>query len=291
MQARRCFFIRFTFLSMVLCCATLCGITSCNGKQSAQQEWVDSVLEECDTIPEDTLVYEIEEAPLSVGVDENFMDFFYTFTHNRNFMLSRLQLPLSVRNEEGEELRVLRKLSDFDKEFLASAKDYYVLLLSDMSELEADLSSSAREAEVHVIDLNNNVFRLFGCVRKDDGWKVSSESESPLSEHPNSSFWNFYHHFVQDSVYQVAHISQPLSISLPDEESEGELIEGNIDADQYVVFAPELPMSHVLMIHFNDIKRNPNHVIFIKCGVSSSMMDILTFERVDGEWKLVKLEE
>ncbi len=291
MQLKRSFFVIFSLVCMVFYCAAFGCFVSCSGKQSANQDWVDSVLEDCDSIPEDTLVYEIEETPISKGVDENFIDFFYTFTHNRQFQLERLQLPLAVKDTDGEVLRNIRKLSDFDKEFTPSSKEYYVLLLSDISELEQDFSSKAKSVEVDVINLASNEYRFFDCVRKDEGWTVTAVSELPLASHPYGSFWRFYHQFVQDSVYQVAHINQPLAISLPDEDNDGELIEGNIDADQFSVFAPEMPNGHVLMIHYNGIEKDAKHVVMVKCGVSSSMMDIMTFECEEGEWKLVKLEE
>ncbi len=289
MQLIRSFF--FCFMCVALAISGAIGVAGCGGRQTADEAWVDSVLEACDSIPEDTLVYDVEDLPLSEAVDGNFVDFLYTFTHNRTFQLSRLQLPLAVMDDAEEPQRYIRNQRTFDGEFNPTSKDYYVLLLNDLSELENAFGDGATTAALHLVDLPANRIRCFDCVRTEGIWQVVMENDKSLGSYSRGGFLEFYHRFATDSVYQIAHIAQPLNISMPDEDEEGEMIEGTIDADQFPVFSPELPVGQIMVMECGERACNPNRVVMVKCGMASSMMDVLTFER-DGEgWKLVSLEE
>lgn len=266
--------------------------SSCKEKPSKDQEFVDSLLAELDTVSVDTLVYHVEEEPLSEAVDENFNDFFYTFTHNKSFCISRVNFPLSVTNEDNQKIRVIKNRNDFKTEFSYTDNDYYVLLLNSKDDLDVSLGADISEAGVHVVDLQSQHVRMFGYGRKDGKWNLSSEQELSFSAHPCGEFLEFYDKFSQDSVFQLAHIAQPLEISIPDED-DGEMIEGTIDADQFPVFSPELPSGQFLMMNNGSSLNcfNPQRVVMVKCGMASGMMNILVFEKEEDSWKLVELSE
>lgn len=292
LQMIRTLYLRFGFCWVVsISILVVISLTSCNGKQSQDQEWVDSVLRACDSQPEDSLVYEIEQEVLSDAVDENFNDFIYTFTHNGEFQLERLQLPLKMMGESGEPLRVIRNTTEFREEFNPSSKDYYVMLVSDISSMEEDYGSTAREAQLDLIDLHKRQVREFGYARPDGKWTLKTAHVISFDNHSMSSFLDFYQHFVTDSVYQIAHIAEPLMISMPGEDDDVELIEGTIDPCQFPVFAPELPDGQFMVLDYNKEALNAKRIVMIKCGMASSMMNILTFEQDGGVWRLISLEE
>lgn len=294
MQIIRSFFSRITLAVASISWISILCLSGCSGKQQADQDWVDSVLEECDCLSEDSLVYDVEDTPLSEAVDENFNDFFYTFTHNKTFRLSRVQFPVSVVDHADEELRMLKNQRDFEQEFAPTSNDYYVLLLNDVAELADDPASQIQTADVDLVDLHNEHVRRFACARTNGQWKLLSEKELAFSSHPVGGFLDFYYHFEKDSVFRIDHVAQPLSISMPEEDDESddesELIEGTIDADQFPVFAPELPQGKIIMMDYGLLHSHPSRVVMVKCGMASSMMEMMTFERDEEGWKLVKLE-
>ena len=289
MQLIRSFSFALCGVALAIFCTM--SVTGCHGRQTADEAWVDSVLEACDSIPEDTLVYDVVDAPLSEAVDGSFVDFLYTFTHNRTFQLSRLRLPLAVVDNASETLRYIRTQRAFDGEFNPTNKDCYVLLLNDMDEMNEAFGDGATEATLHLVDLPESRVRCFDCVRSEGIWQVTAESDIPFSQHSRGGFLEFYHRFVTDSVFQIAHVAQPLSISMPDEDEEDEMIEGTIDADQFPVFAPELPLGQFIIMECGIRGHNPHRVVMVKCGMASSMMDVLTFEKESNGWKLVSMEE
>lgn len=270
----------------------LLTLTSCNGKQEADQRWVDSILQVCDTMPDDTLAYIIEDAPLSAAVDENFIDFFYTFTHNPQFQRSRITLPFSIKGHDGEELRRITTHREFLQEFALPATDCYVLLMNSDSELGEQFSNITSEAELQLVNLAESKISNFIYSRTPDGpWMMTGGTEEPFSTHPLGEFLTFYNAFSSDSAYQVAHLAKEVAYSEPAEEIGEEPTEGTIDPEQFPSFAPEaMPKGKMLIMNAVSPSTDPQRIVMAVCEQSSGMMDILTFEHEEGQWKLTRLE-
>ncbi len=277
-------------LAIISCILMGFSVFGCHSKQQSDEEWVDSVLQAIDSIPEDTLFYEEADDVLNVAVDENFNDFIYAFLHSKTFQMERVAFPVPVVDGTDNTERVIRSGRDFNREFAPTANDYYVLLLSNISQMEADPASQVNNAELHIVDLDNAHARRFAFSNNGGEWKMTSENVEPFAEYSAGSFFNFYRQFVSDMEFQTQHIAQPLKVSIPDEE-DGETVEGTIDADQFAVFSPEMPEGRIIMLDYGIMKPNAERVVFVKCGMSNGLMDILTFEQEGGSWKLVEMEE
>lgn len=290
MSVIRSFFNRLLTDLCLFSIATACLFCSCNGKHAADQRWVDSVLNVCDSLPDDTLVYDMPSENVSSMVDEYFNDFIYTFSHNKRFQQSRILFPLNVYDGNGEKMREITNSKDMNLFFPLNAPDSYVMLLNDVSQVE-DASSTMIVADLQLIDFDQECVRRLECERQNGQWMLNKAEEFTLDSHPFGDFLKFYNSFSSDSVYQIQHIAQPLSISIPDEDDENDLIEGTIDAAQFPVFAPVLPKGKILMVDYGQIVSNPHKVVMVKCGMGSGMMDIMSFEEEEGEWKLVSMEQ
>lgn len=267
------------------------GLLSCNSKQKADEAWVDSVLQAIDSIPDEQLDFSVDEVPLSDAVDGNFNDFIYAFLHSRQLQSERVGWPLKVTDSGGEIVRTLRNRGELRKVVFPSSMDYFLFLLDDAKQLEEDAGSMSEEAFVHLVDFND--MRVNRCTyqRKNGIWMLGNVCEQSFSESHFGNFLSFYSQFSADSVYQIEHVAQPLNISMPDEENDMETIEGTIDADQFPLFSPELPSGVVMVVDYGQLEENANRVVMVKCGMSNGMMDIMTFEHEEGEWKLTGLEE
>lgn len=267
-----------------------CSLFGCHGKQQSDEEWVDSVLQAIDSIPEDTIFFDEADEMMSEAVDENFNDFIYAFLRSKSFQMERVAFPVPVVDGTDKTERVISSGRDFNREFAPTSTDYYILLLSDISQMEADPASQISNAELHIVDLDNVRAHRFAYANNGGEWKLTSANVEPFAEYSAGSFFNFYRQFVSDTEFQTQHIAQPLKVSMPDEE-DGEVVEGTIDADQFAVFSPELPEGRIIMLDYGIMKPNAERVVFVKCGMSNGMMDILTFEQEGGTWKLVEMEE
>ena len=266
-------------------------VVSCNGKQAKDKQWVDSVLRVCDSIPDDTLVYKIEDTGVSASVDEVFNDFLYTFTHNKEFQGSRVDFPLSVMNSDGETVRRIGNGSELASFFNPLSNDYCVMLFSDISQFEDATAGEWGSVQLEVVDLGNEVVRCVNCDRSKGRWMLTGAHETPLDMYPASEFIRFYKAFSNDNGFQLDHIMQPLPISIMDDEDPGERIEGTIDASQFSVFAPCLPKDRFLLLDYGQYLANPSKVVMVICGLGSGMIDIMTFEESRGNWKLISYEQ
>ena len=103
-------------------------------------------------------------------------------------------------------------------------------------------------------------------------------------------FLNFYEHFSTDSVFQQESLAREVSISMEDPEGEMGGIEGIIEADQWPMFRPEMPTGSFIHIDFGQSFPHPDHIYFLKCGISNGMMDVFTFRNEDGRWKMTGYE-
>lgn len=278
----------FAALIMCLCLFVGMSVSSCKSKTDADQEIVDSLLAEAETISVDTLVYHVEEEEPNASVDENFNDFIYTFTHNNKFRYSRVQFPLLVKDENAVTVRRVKNQNELNSEFSPSDNDYYVLLLHSIDELENDLAGIVDRATLHLADMSSKKVRRFNYARKDGLWSMNGAEELSFEKHPFGSFLDFYDKFSGDSLFRVEHIAQQLSISLPDDE-DGTMIDGTIDADQFPVFAPEMPSGRFMIMDYSHSPVNDERVVMVKCGMASGMMDVLTFEKDGEDWKLKEL--
>lgn len=264
---------------------------SCNNKQHADEAWVDSVLHAIDSIPDENLDFTLNEVPIVKAVDGNFNDFIYAFLHNRQLQTERVEWPVKVLDTEGQVVRILRNRTEFRKALFPSSQDYFVMLLNNVSQMEEDAGSSSDEAYVHLVDFDNLCVERCSFLREDGFWMLNDVFEQSFIEHPLSGFLSFYHKFVVDSAYQINHVVQPLTISIPDEYEEMGTIEGTIDADQFPLFSPELPSGVVMLVDYGQLELKSDRIVMVKCGMANGMIDILTFEHKEGEWKLVELEE
>lgn len=280
-----------TYLSIYVCfCVVL--FSSCSGKQSSNQSWVDSVLESYDSIPDDSLVFSVEDAPVSQTVDEYFIDFLFTFTHNKQFQKSRTCLPISILNRAGEVVQSVSSVEDINDFLDFGSLDCYFMLLHDVSQLESDYMTTTNDVVLSLVDLDDSSVKNLGCERVNGEWHLNRAAEFSLDSFSYGNFLHFYHNFAVDNDFQTEHVAQPLNISIPDEEEDGHFIEGTIDANQFSVFSPELPHGKLLLLDYdNHHADETNKVVMVKCGLGSGMMDIMTFAECDGDWKLTSIEQ
>lgn len=238
---------------------------------------------------EDTLVYVIPETPLTDAVDESFPDFLYTFLHRKSFQRQRAAYPVEVRDESGEVVETLRNGRSVSEAVCLPEQDWFVLLIDQDADPYDYMDQDVESAEMQHVSLSSAHIRTYGFNRTPEGWKLTSVSSRTAGS--ERAFLNFYHRFATDSIYRSAHLAEEIFISIPSPEDEMETINGNIDSDQWDVFAPELPEGEILVLDIGTALDRHRGVKFVKCSVASSMMEILTFERNENDWKLVRYEE
>lgn len=245
-----------------------------------------------DTLENDSVLF-FEEEDEGLSLDEHetevFGDFIFAFTHNSRFQAERIRFPLPVTEADGEE-SVIRSGRQFREEFQLPGNDYYILLLGDMQQMEGfQNDSSLTEVDFQCISLPELSMTSYNFRRTDGHWFLHRR----IQAHVNANivdFLHFYEHFVTDSLFQQEHLARELSISMEDPDGEIGGIEGIIEASQWPMFRPEMPQGRFVHIDFGQTFPHPDRLYMLQCGISNGMLNIFTFRRKDGQWKLTAYE-
>lgn len=292
-MSANCFGMHFTpFFRGSFILLVLLGIASCTGgRQPDSQDAVSETYqeEEDESEEEDTLVYVVPDSPLTEAVDESFMDFLYTFLHRRSFQLQRVAYPVPVMDETGQVVETLRNGRSVQEAVRRLEQDNFIMFMDEDSDPYDYMGQHVSRAQMQWVNLHSGTMRSFGFDRQSDGWKLSDIRD--VNAYRQGAFLDFYRHFVTDSIFRDEHLAQEIFISIPSVEDETDMINGNIDPGQWDVFAPELPHDNILVLDMGTEVDASRGVKFVKCGVATSMMEILTFCREDNDWKLVRYEE
>lgn len=266
---------------------------SCGAKKEAvtddQETCDETTLQEDEDVEADTLVYEIEDAPLTDAVDESFVDFLYTFYNRRGFLQQRSAYPVHVLNAAGEEEELLTSGKAVSKAVHLPEVDFYMFLMDGHSDPYDYLDRQTAHAALHVMRLSDTTQRTYAFDKQNGEWMLTAVKVSENAE--NQDFWRFYQHFASDSLYMQQHLSPEIFITMPSPDDEMQMIDGNIDPDQWDVFGPELPYDTILLLDMGTTHSEVSTLKLVKCGMASSMMEVLTFEKEGNEWKLIKYEE
>ena len=270
----------------------LVGMVSCTGRKSpASDGETEGLTKEEEDLEweEDTLVYDIPDAVVPETVDESFLDFLYTFMHQRSFQLKRVAYPIEVRDKDGMVTETLGNGRTVSHALSQFSPDNIVLLLKEDQDPYDYMSLMAEHAEIQQIDVRSGVSRSYAFDRRDGEWMftgIHSESEDKVK-----NFIHYYHQFTNDSIFRENHLAAEIFVTLPSSDDEMDMLDGNIDSGQWDVFSPELPRETLLVLDLGQGAEDGRSVKFVKFGVASSMMEVLTFGWDDGDWKLIRYEE
>jgi len=270
----------------------LLGMSSCH-----QNNTEESGLETDSTQIEDSVVIdsaytdedEVEPLELPAGRDEAFSDFIFSFIHNRRFQAERVKFPLKVTNLDGSESRI-KSGEVFRKEFRLPSYEYYTVLLGEREQMEV-FQNDLELADVNfdMIKLQNRQRKSFHFVRESGKWALIEEKHEVVNDH-YADFLDFYQRFTTDSLYEQQSLASHIYFSTPDYENEMETVTGTIEASQWSAFRPEMPFHVITNIEFGQTFENPNKMLLLQCGISNGMMDVYTFHKEGGRWKLISYE-
>lgn len=284
MEIRR--YIRFAPLLLIILL-----LLSCKGKnQEAEAQYVNNEeFETCTDEDNDTLVYEVLDAPLTEAVDESFLDFFYTFLNRKGFQSERTVYPVDVKDENGLVVEVLKNGRSVRKAVSFPNYEYLVFLLGDDQDPYDYLAGQSDHAEIQKVDLKQGNCYSYAFDRKNSVWMFTGIHAEDGGQ--RSQFFHFLNEFVTDSIFRYDHLADEIYISLPSDDDEMDTMEGNIDPLQWSVFGTELPQDTMLLLDLGNSAFNDEKVKVVKCGLASSMVEVLTFQKEGDYWKLIKYEE
>ena len=276
-------------------CSTLLLVVSCRQARMEVNAVADDTQEPADTLESDSVLFfqdEDEGLSLEYHATEVFGDFIFAFTHNTRFQAERIRFPLPVTDTEGEE-SVIRSGRQFRSEFRLPGNDYYTLLLGDINQMSVFQNDTAlSEVSFQCVNLQKLSMVNYDFRRTDGRWYLTHRHHGPLSAE-QMDFFHFYQRFVTDTLFQEESLAPQLSITIPEDEEDEqdeEEVEGTIDRSQWPVFRPGMPRDEFVNIYFGQTYPDPHTVHLLQCGISNGLLDIFTFRREEGRWRLTSYE-
>ncbi len=266
-------------------------LMSCDHKKSGSESYLtEEVLSDSSWNDSDEMVLEPETEidVLPENADELFDDFVYEFAQSKKIQLGRVRFPLPLVRSKGDTLWVSQK--EWKHDYLYLKQDSYTVFFNNMSQMDLEKRTDLNRVLVDHINLKEKKYRTYHFERIGGKWMLTQESFHGLQESPLYDFLNFYNRFATDSAYQYAHINEPIKYTTADPDDDFSTIEGTLSREQWAAFGPFLPLNDLTNVCYGQVYRNPSRMILVKKGVANGMMDILTFQRESGEWRLSAYE-
>ncbi|MBR3433073.1 MAG: DUF4348 domain-containing protein [Bacteroidaceae bacterium] len=267
-------------------------LLSChNGGITESASDADSTEVETCLVPDtlDDVEEEIEEADEADRLDTSFDDFMFAFTHSDRLQNKRIGWPLSYTDADGGNHRITSLNTGSEFRFLKG--DFYTVLFGDRKQVEEQkLQADDSLVIVERIDLQEEKLRNYEFRLISGKWKLTSMCDVIFHESDIYDFLTFYARFSSDSVYQQAHVEQPLKVMVLDPEEDDAYIEGTINAEQWRSFCPDVPHGIISNIRYGVQKYSHKQMIMQKSGSSNGLQEMFVFNKENNEWYLTAYE-
>lgn len=278
---------------LAIAAAALLAVTfACKGTKNAPpdepvEETADTMTTEYEELA-DSVVELIAETPMPKAADMLFDDFFFNFAANNKLQLDRIDFPLKVKTESGEEQW---SKAQWKPEHFFMDQDYYTLIFDTDRQANAVRDTAIAKTVVEKIFLDTDIIERYIFDRRAGLWKLRAIEYQHIEESDNASFLQFYKKFSTDSAFQAAHLKEPVMFEGPDPDDDFNTMEGVVTIDTWPAFAPEMPTGKIYNIVYGDEKPNTNQRIFIIRGIANGLEQELRFHKEGGRWLLTKLTQ
>lgn len=252
---------------------------------------VDSVLTGHDSLTDtssvDTMESIIAETPMPKAADELFDDFIFNFAANRSLQRKRIHFPLDVYKNGKKDHQIQR--ANWKMEHFFMHQDFYTLIFDGRKQMNLVKDTSVSHVVIEKIFFKLKTVEQYLFNRINGQWMLTSINYKPMYQNQNASFLKFYREFVVDSAFQIRSVNDPLSFTGPDPDDDFSTMTGTLAPEQWPMFAPSLPHDMIYNIIYGQKYTESNQKIFVIRGIANGLETELTFRRVGGQWKLMKL--
>lgn len=247
----------------------------------------DTVVEEGDS---DTRFFSPVEENFFSGEDGIFEEFLYEFAGDTLLQMHRIHFPLPYINNKGEEH--LLSEQDWPSSRLLCLTDIYHTLFEHDAEMDAERDTSMAKVDLECVDMQTGMVRTFRFEKQKGYWQLCKIVEQELASYRHREFYAFYHRFVTDSLYQSRHVNDPMTFVTVDPEDDFNIIEANIDMEQWFAFHPLSPEQLMINVDYG-VKSTlrPKRKILTCKSLGGNFNTTSYFRRIDGEWMLTRFED
>jgi len=264
-------------------------LMACGGQKAGNvvEETPADTVVAVDTVATDTVEDPLSNLPVPKAIDQLFDDFIFNFAANKKLQRERILFPL--KKIKGDKVVETINEGQWKIERYFMRQQYYTLLFDNEKHMEVVKDTSVNHAVVEMIYFNTGAIIQHVFDRLRGVWMLTSIETIPISQSPNASFLSFYRQFVSDPEFQTQSLSSTIYFEGPDPDDDFGRMEGEIPAESWDAFAPELPVKMIYNIVYGQPRPVSSHKVFVLRGISNGMELEMTFKCKDGVWKLTKL--
>ena len=224
----------------------------------------------------------VEKLPLENSIDISFMDFFELFMYEEEFQKSKIVFPFKKDN------KIIQTAENW-KHLPFYLNDMYMPILSSdtLTLYHKDVSSS--KIELSIIDFKKKVVDKYNFEKINNEWFLLSSEKSSINSVPDFEFIDFLTKFSDEPISHVNHILFPLPVSILDIEGDFEIIEKTILREEWEGLEWWTINQLRLMVLSNIDTKNKYRTIHFR-GIENGIAVLYTFEKINGNWKLIRLE-
>lgn len=275
------------FLVLAMFLAAFIVGTGCTDKkpEAADTMQTDTILS--DSLESDSLDEIIAEQPMPKAADELFDDFIFNFAASKVVQRERTEFPLSL-NSYGKETSLQQ--NQWSMEHFFMRQGYYTLVFNNVKQMDLVKDTSIGSVFVEKISFEKNQVKRWNFNRVNGLWKLQAVKLMALSSHEDAHFLKFYQSFATDSTTQTQSLADHVIFTGPDPDDDFSRMEGELMPEQWPMFAPWLPSGTIFNIHYGDKPyKASNTRLFIVRGIANGLETELTFQTLEGKWKLIKI--
>lgn len=221
-------------------------------------------------------------------IDKLFEDFIFFFSENKQLQQERILFPLPIKYQKGD---TLLYSNDWTHQNIFQDIEYYTIITERKKDFDIEFDTTLQTVNVECLHLKQQELQTFHFIKEQQKWFLTSIIHEGLEAEKPNTFISFFQTFANDSIFQLSHIQEPLMFVTFDPDDEFNILEANINAEQWFAFGPMLPQTS--LIHFNygqtTSKKHTHKTVSIK-GIGNSLYAILHFLPWKREWKLIKYE-
>jgi hypothetical protein len=208
---------------------------------------------------------------------------------NEEFQKSRIIFPLKKDNKTIQTSKEWKHLPFY------IAMGYIPILSSDTIRL-FDKEVNTSKVGLFLIDFKREIADRYNFESINSKWFLESLGSFPIENVPDFEFIDFLTKFFNDSLFQINHIHFPLSATLIDyDDEEYPFITKVIPLEDWGDFREDLgdflwtSISQLMVLSTIDSNNKYRNLYFR--GVENGIGVEYTFEKINGNWKLIKLED
>lgn len=212
----------------------------------------------------------------------SFMDFFEKFMWNDEYQKDRINFPIQFDNKTIESSKKWNHLKFY-------TADSYIPILCYDTLTVYDYDYELDSLKMIVANVNSGMTNIYFFKWLNSDWTLINIKSSTIDKLSEIEFINFIIKFSNDTIFQKTHIKFPLSHAYADADLDYETVNDTLTKDKWKHVRLTNDLNNLMILDFNIIKNNYRNIYYR--GVENGIQMRYFFNKIDNEWKLIKIED